>query len=239
MSCAASSLELLAAAPEHERVTALEPRHALAGARQLQQQLVDPLLLAALAGLLADENALGVAPRAPEHCLPDQAVVENHVRLLQQLQRAQGQQVGVAGPGADQVDLAELRAAAGGRRGRELRGQQLLCEAAARRSLVAGEHAARNTSRGHPLPESAARGRRQRALHPGTQPSQEAGEGAEALGQQRLDLCAHLPCQHRRLSGGAHRHQQRRTVDDRREDERGAFRVVDHVHRDVARAGER
>ncbi len=193
-------LELLAAAPEHERVTALEPRHALAGARQLQQQLVDPLLLAALAGLLADENALGVAPRALEHRLPDQAVVENHVRLLQQLQCAQGQQVRIAGPGADQVDLAELRAAAGGRRGRELRGQQLLCEAAARRSLVAGEHAARNTVAEATRSQKARRaaGASVRCTR-GAQPSQEAGEGAEALGQQRLDLCAHLPCQHRRL----------------------------------------
>ena len=76
---------------------------------------MDALLLAALAGLLADEDPLGVAPRALEHRLADQPVVENHVRLLQQLQRAQGEQVRIAGPGADQVDLAERAPPSAGR----------------------------------------------------------------------------------------------------------------------------
>ena len=76
-------------------------------AGELDEQRVDALLLAALAGLLADEDALRVAPRALEHRLAHQAVIEDHVRLLQQLQRPQGQQIRVAGAGADQVHLPE------------------------------------------------------------------------------------------------------------------------------------
>src|ERR1700751_5973180 len=53
--------ELLAAAPEYERIAALEPSDALSGERVAQQQLMDPLLLAGLARCLADENPLGVA----------------------------------------------------------------------------------------------------------------------------------------------------------------------------------
>ena len=66
-----------------------------------------------IADLLADENALGVAPRALQHRLAHQPVIENDVGLLQQLQRAQCQQVRVAGTGADQIDLAQCRCARG------------------------------------------------------------------------------------------------------------------------------
>src|SRR5215470_3161523 len=56
--------ELLAAAPEYERIAALETRDALSGERVAQQQLMDPLLLAGLTRCLADENPLGVAAGA-------------------------------------------------------------------------------------------------------------------------------------------------------------------------------
>ena len=48
----------------------------------------------------------GVAPRAREHRIGDQPIVENDVRLLQQLQRAQRQQIRITRARADQVDLA-------------------------------------------------------------------------------------------------------------------------------------
>ena len=98
-------LELLAATTEDQRIAALEARHPLALARQAHQQLVDTLLLSAIADFLADEDPLGIAPCALEDRLGNQPVVENHVRLLQQLQRAQREQIRIAGTGADEVDL--------------------------------------------------------------------------------------------------------------------------------------
>ena len=73
---------------------------------------MDAILLAALAGLLADENPLRVAARAIQYRLAHQPVVEHHVGLLQQLQRAQRQQIRVAGAGTDQIHLPERRAVA-------------------------------------------------------------------------------------------------------------------------------
>ena len=52
---------------------------------------------------LADEHLLRVAARAVENVRADQFVVENHVRRLQRLQRAQGQQIRVARTGADKM----------------------------------------------------------------------------------------------------------------------------------------
>src|SRR5205814_2063397 len=68
------------------------------------------------------EDTLGIAPRAIQHRLAHQAVVENHVRSLQQLQGPQREQVRIAGAGSNQVDLAESPAG-GARGGGELRGQ--------------------------------------------------------------------------------------------------------------------
>ncbi len=59
--------------------------------------------------LLAHEDAQRLTPRARQHALTDQAVIEHHVGLLQQLLRAQRQQIRIAGPGTDQIDLASQR----------------------------------------------------------------------------------------------------------------------------------
>jgi hypothetical protein len=84
----AQMLELFAAASEHERIAALEPHHALAGARRLHQAAVDLLLAdAALPATLADEHALGLAARPVEHVLGHQLVVEDDVGILQRMQR--------------------------------------------------------------------------------------------------------------------------------------------------------
>ena len=131
-------LELLATAAEHERVAALQARHALAGQREPHEQGVDVLLLPAVAGFLADEDALRVAARALQHLRCDETVVQDDVGLLQQLQRAQGEEVRVAGTGADQVDLAER---GGGARADEACGVQLAVERGARAGLIAGQHA--------------------------------------------------------------------------------------------------
>src|SRR3546814_5841041 len=58
------------------------------------------------AWLLADLDALGIAAGKLQHCVGHQAVVEDHVGFVEQAQRAQGQQAGIAGSGADQCDRA-------------------------------------------------------------------------------------------------------------------------------------
>ena len=59
----AQEFQFLATAPEHERVAAFQPHHALAGACVLQHQRMDVVLAHAVAaGRLAYFNARCVAP---------------------------------------------------------------------------------------------------------------------------------------------------------------------------------
>ena len=92
---------LLAAAAEHERVAALQPHDPLPGLAVLDQQPVD-LLLRHLrpAALLADVHELRLRPRVPQRARRDQAVVEHDVGRAEQLDGAEGEEPGVAGPGA-------------------------------------------------------------------------------------------------------------------------------------------
>jgi hypothetical protein len=81
------SLGLLAAAPEHERISALEANDALAVARQLHEQRVDLILLhRRCAGFLADVAQLGVRPRAGKGAGRDEPVVEDRVGGRDQLE---------------------------------------------------------------------------------------------------------------------------------------------------------
>ncbi len=82
-------LDLLAAAPEDERVAALEAQHALAFLGEPHQQFVDFFLRHGVVGaLLADENVRRVAPRHCDDGFGHQVVVEHHVGLLHQAQGA-------------------------------------------------------------------------------------------------------------------------------------------------------
>ena len=103
---------LLAAAAEHERVAALEPDDRSPGARVLEQQRVRVVLgeLRAFA-LLADVDHLRVRARVREGLGRDQAVVEDHVGVRDQLDGAHGEQPGVAGSRADEMHRAGHRAA--------------------------------------------------------------------------------------------------------------------------------
>ena len=96
---------LLAAATEHQRVAALEPHDPAPGAAVLDEQPVD-LRLRHLrpAALLADVDELGIRARVPQRLRRDQAVVEDDVGRGDQLDRADGEQAGVARPGPDEVD---------------------------------------------------------------------------------------------------------------------------------------
>ena len=112
-------LDFLAAASEDEGVAALEPQHALAFTGQANEKFVDFLLAhGVIVALLADEDALRIAPGHVDDGLRHQVVVHHHIGLLHQAQGAESQQVGVAGAGADEVDLhveVDVRTAEGGR----------------------------------------------------------------------------------------------------------------------------
>src|SRR5579863_9891782 len=120
-------LELLPSAAEHKGIAALQARDTLARPCQLDQQLVDARLMCVLARLLTDKNPLRIAARSLEYGIRHQAVVEDDVGLLQQLQRPQRQQVRVTRAGSDQVYLAE-GTAADCLRDAKLRVQELACE---------------------------------------------------------------------------------------------------------------
>ena len=68
----------------------------------------DPLLFGVplSAAALADVHEPSLRPGVDEHLGADQGVVHDHVRLAQQFLGGQRQQAGVAGPRADQRDLA-------------------------------------------------------------------------------------------------------------------------------------
>ena len=77
--------------------------------REIGEQPVDLLLAhGVMVALLADIDASGVAAGHVEDGLGDQPVVDHHVRLLHEAQGAEGQEVRVAGAGADQIDLAHV-----------------------------------------------------------------------------------------------------------------------------------
>ena len=127
--------DLLAPAAEDERIAALEPYHALALFRQPHQKLVDVLLRDGMVvTLLAGIDTLGVAPHQLQHFGRHQAVVNHDVGLLHQAQRPEGEQVRVARPTPDQIDLPKrLRSPT---RVREAFLQCLAC-----RILLTGKHA--------------------------------------------------------------------------------------------------
>ena len=98
---------LLAAAPEHERIAALEAQHAQAGARKLDQALVDPELRRARpSGALADRLEAGGRAGERQDLGRHQGVVQDDIGAGQRMGGVQREQAGVARPGADQPDAA-------------------------------------------------------------------------------------------------------------------------------------
>ena len=81
----------------------------MAVARGLDEAAVDLLLAdAGLAAALADEDALGIAARTVENFLRDEFVVEDDVGVLERLQRAKRQKIGIAWTGANKMHHASL-----------------------------------------------------------------------------------------------------------------------------------
>jgi hypothetical protein len=205
-------LDLFAAAAKYERIAALQAGDAQSGARVVNHELVNARLRVRwIARLLADENALRIAARKCEHRIRHQSIVEDDVGLLQQLQRAQCEQIRIAGAGADEINLTHLSARTGA--------AELRCECLVGARLIAGEHLRAYGAANNALPERPAAGGREGKLHRRATLAHEARERTELRRQQCFDLRAHAPHQHRRASAGADRHDDRRAIDDGREDE--------------------
>ena len=98
---------LACAASEDEGVTAFQAHDAVAGAGLLDHQLFDLVLRHRMvAARLADVDAPGVTASAIQHLGRDQLVVDDDVGVLKRAQGLEGQQLGVAGTGADDMDHA-------------------------------------------------------------------------------------------------------------------------------------
>ena len=96
---------LFAAAAEHERVAALEADHAPAGAGRLDHLQMDAGdALGMAAGQLIDADQLRLFRRVFQQTGGHETVVQNQIGLGQALDGAEGEQTGVARPGADQGD---------------------------------------------------------------------------------------------------------------------------------------
>ncbi len=100
-----------------------------------------------LAGAFADADKLGITAHQLENRLSHQMVVENHVRLLERLQTAKGQQPGIARPGADQNNLSCLTFGL----------IQLILQRLFRLRMIARHHQAGEAAGKDALPEAATR----------------------------------------------------------------------------------
>src|SRR5258708_2557299 len=185
-----------------------------------------------ISGLLADEHALRIAARAFEHRRRNQPVVQDHICLLKQLQRAKGEQVRVTGAGTDQVTLTQP-APARTSGPRKMARTLLALEILASLRVVSGEDACPDDATDDSFPEGATCGSLQRPLHSVASLTHKARQGAESRGQKCFHLFADTPRENGSLSTGADGNQDRRTIDNGRENKRGSGGVIHHVHGDV------
>ena len=104
--------DLLAAASEHEGIAALQPQYALALSGEADQHLADlALRRGVVSRTFADIDALRLPRYEVEDRGIDEPVIEHDVGLLHQAQRAERQEIGIAGAGAHEIDLAHPRLA--------------------------------------------------------------------------------------------------------------------------------
>ena len=96
MSCAASTSSSSPPRPKTNGSPPFSRATRLPARARLTSSSLMRCCCAVLAGFLADEDAFGIAARPLQHPGADQAVVEDDVGLLQQLQRAQREQVRIA-----------------------------------------------------------------------------------------------------------------------------------------------
>ena len=183
------------------------------------------------AGALADVHPLGVAAHQSEHGFGDEAIVEHHIGLLHQTQRAKGEQIWISGTSADQIDLSPGRAVLPGAR---QQGFQL----AAGRGGPAAVHQLGDAAREDPLPESAPFGLAvDMRAHRGAVFTGESGELAGAFGQQCFDARAQHAGQDRGRAAAADGQAHRVAIDDGRKGYRTEFGLIDDIDGDAARPG--
>ena len=97
---------LLCGAAEEERIAALEAYDNAPRLCQLDHQRVDLLLRDALhAAALAHVDDFGDRRGQCKNRLRNKAVVQNYIGGLKKAQSLDGEQVGISGTGADQIDL--------------------------------------------------------------------------------------------------------------------------------------
>jgi len=221
--------DFLAAAAEDEGIAALQTQHALAFLGQAHQHEVDFLLRHRMVvALLADIDAVGVAPAHVENRLRDEAVMHDDVGLLHQAQRAEGQQIGIAGAGAHQIHLAAADVVFGTvlDHGVELRFGF---------DVASGKHHFGDRREEHFFPEGAALFRLDRRAHAVLVARSERAETTVGGGDHGFQPSTQHARQHRRFAAAGNRYHDRRAVDDRRQDKAAQRGLVRHVHRDVAR----
>jgi hypothetical protein len=104
----AAGQQLLAATAEQERVAALQAHDVQAVQGQRHDQLVDVVLRQGVARLaLGDVDPAGADGRQVEDLVGNQAVMHHHIGGAQGVEGAEGQEVRIAGTGADQPHRAE------------------------------------------------------------------------------------------------------------------------------------
>ena len=98
-------LGLFPASAEHERVAAFQPDDRVAGARLADQDARDlRLRLGVLLWLLADVDPLRVRAHEAHQRAGPEPVVDDDVCAAKEREATNGDQAGIAGAGADEVD---------------------------------------------------------------------------------------------------------------------------------------
>ena len=200
------SLQLFAAAPENKRVAAFQANHRIARFRRLYQHAVNVLLRYGDAGgAFTHADCLRVATHQLADFRRDQIVVKHHIRLLDSLQAAQGQQSSIARPRADEDNFTEPL----------FRLSELIFQRLFRFGFIARQHQAGKAAGKHAFPKTTAFGSGfQMGFNMMTPVARRFGQPPQVGGQQRFDFFAQNSRQHRRFAAGRDSHQQRRTIDD-------------------------
>src|SRR5688500_14630775 len=100
--------DFFAAAPEYQRVAALQARHDRAAAREGHHEPLDEVLGSRLAtAALADVYDARIGAGVQEHFAMDEIVDQYHVGIAEHARRLERNELGVTGAGADQEYFAE------------------------------------------------------------------------------------------------------------------------------------
>ena len=219
--------DFLAATAEHEGITALEAQHALAFSRQAHQRTVDVLLRQrVLVALLAHVQTFRIAPHQFHDGRRYQCIVQHDVALLHQAHRAQRQQIGIAGTGTDEVDLAVARCV-----------RQQLLQGRIGRGLIAGQHCFGGGAIKEGFPDPSAHRLRHTFADRGAAFADIGQQPPIARRQHGFQTFAPAPYQYRRCAGRGQRDQQRAAVHDRRCDPAAGLRIVHCIDPDATRLG--